>query len=896
MFSKHLAIILSTIFIFALLSSTVIAGASIFFINEILAQTLDTAYSVRILPPTKVTVKDKENSAEEIRYIVQVARQNTKGQFLATLSTVSDTPALNMLRFFAPSFTINMEEGQSVKNSTLTIPNPRADSLTPGSYKFQVQANNLRTNPNTMKQESVTAMSNTAVLNVIDQDPGQQSRASSDASSQSQLKSQQAAIGDKQTQGQQQQQQSNQEPQKPNHPPVAKAGRNQQVNEGSNVILDGSASTDQDQGQTLLYSWTLSSKQQQQSIQIEQPSPASPKAKFTAPTVIKDTPLTITLTVRDTSGGESSDTVNVLVRNILPQDTGDESSQETPQDQGQDQGQPPKEQETGQTPPSTTTTIPGNRPPTAKQSVTITTEANKPMAISLEGSDPDKDDKLSFAISSAPSNAAIAAFDKTAGTLTYIPNNGFTGKDSFKYKVIDSSGAESNEATVVVNVGKPTTTTTAAEEEEEEGKKTVEEPAAAQTALTNISKAVEDRLKLRQEIIDSKLRNTQGDKISNQYIVVLKSGTAQTETQSLAEDAKSRGAEVLQQYQKALKGFTINIQSTDELAEILNDSKVAYAEPDVKVKAFVQTLSTGVDRVDGDLSSTVSGDGKGDAVNADIAILDTGIDLKHPDLNVYKHVTFVPGTTTGNDDNGHGTMVAGIAAAKDNDWGSVGIAPGARLWSVKVLDSSGTGSLSSVLQGLDYVTTNANELEVADLSFGCENCVSQTLNTALDNAVAAGVTIVAAAGNGAKDASTFSPANNPNVIAVSAIADSDGKCGAQGDSTSAGADDSLASFSNYGSAIDMAAPGVQIYSTSKNGGYSISSGTSMAAPHVAGAAALYISQNPNASPAQVLAALKNQGSSGSNECDTKGHGYFTNDKDSYKEPLLYVGIPSSDGT
>ena len=126
------------------------------------------------------------------------------------------------------------------------------------------------------------------------------------------------------------------------------------------------------------------------------------------------------------------------------------------------------------------------------------------------------------------------------------------------------------------------------------------------------------------------------------------------------------------------------------------------------------------------------------------------------------------------------------------------------------------------------MTQHASEIDVADMSFGCENCNSQSLNTALDNAVAAGVTIVAAAGNGAKDVSTFSPANHPDVIAVSTIADSDGKCGSQGDSTSGGADDSLALFSNYGPAIDMATPGVQIYSTSKNGGYSIMSGTSMA--------------------------------------------------------------------
>ena len=120
---------------------------------------------------------------------------------------------------------------------------------------------------------------------------------------------------------------------------------------------------------------------------------------------------------------------------------------------------------------------------------------------------------------------------------------------------------------------------------------------------------------------------------------------------------------------KDIKGFTVNIPSalaTREAAldAILNNSEVAYIEPDVKVKALAvspdiitttsQTTPTGVNRVDGDLSTAISGDGKGDAINADIAILDTGIDLTRPDLNVYKHVTYIPGTTSGNDDNGSG--------------------------------------------------------------------------------------------------------------------------------------------------------------------------------------------------------------------------------------------------
>lgn len=127
-----------------------------------------------------------------------------------------------------------------------------------------------------------------------------------------------------------------------------------------------------------------------------------------------------------------------------------------------------------------------------------------------------------------------------------------------------------------------------------------------------------------------------------------------------------------------MKGYAIRVPNDQVLQSILKNPEVDYVQPDMRVKKFSQTLPTGVDRVDGDLSSTKSGDGAG-SVDVDIAILDTGIDLDHPDLNVYKQATFVSGTSSGNDDDGHGTSVAGIAAAKDDSNGVVGIAPGARL-------------------------------------------------------------------------------------------------------------------------------------------------------------------------------------------------------------------------
>jgi subtilisin len=379
-----------------------------------------------------------------------------------------------------------------------------------------------------------------------------------------------------------------------------------------------------------------------------------------------------------------------------------------------------------------------------------------------------------------------------------------------------------------------------------------------------------------------------GQVIPGQYIVVL-NDDALNLRDILSEVAKKvniEGTEILHIYEDVLNGFAINVPNERVIEALEQSPFVDYIEKDKIVKAFAQTLPSGVNRVDGDLSSTKSGNG-GVAINIDIAILDSGIDTSHSDLNIYHQKTFVSGTSSGNDDNGHGTHVAGIAAARDNSIGVVGIAPGAKLWAIKVLDRNGSGALSTIIKGIDYIKQYASQIEVANLSLGCE-CKSSAFDTAINNAVKAGITFVVASGNSGKDASTFSPANNPNVIAVSAIGDSDGKCGGTGPSTGYGRDDTLASFSNYGAVVDMTAPGTKIYSTYKGNSYATMSGTSMAAPHVAGAAALYEASHPGASPSEVRNALLSNGSTSSTTCDGKGHGYFTSDRDSYREPLLYV--------
>jgi subtilisin family serine protease len=281
-------------------------------------------------------------------------------------------------------------------------------------------------------------------------------------------------------------------------------------------------------------------------------------------------------------------------------------------------------------------------------------------------------------------------------------------------------------------------------------------------------------------------------------------------------------------------------------------------------------------------------------INVDIAVLDTGVSLDHPDLNVYRNVTFINGTLNGNDDNSHGSIVAGIAAAKNNDEGIAGTAPGARVWDIKVCDSLGECKISTQMKGIEYAIKHANEIDVLNISI--ENKNSPALNGIINEAIKAGITVVVAAGNYGRDASTTSPANNPNVITVSAIGDSDGICGGVGPALvtpyETVADDSFAPFSNFGPVVKIAAPGVNILSTTNGTGYAMDSGTSMAAPYVTGFAALYKTQNPSSTPAEVMSSVLSRGSTSDAVCDGAAHGYFTGDVDTLREPLLYNQVLS----
>jgi subtilisin len=265
------------------------------------------------------------------------------------------------------------------------------------------------------------------------------------------------------------------------------------------------------------------------------------------------------------------------------------------------------------------------------------------------------------------------------------------------------------------------------------------------------------------------------------YIVVLKD-TASPSTLARAH-ADRYGVRVGHVYRHALKGYSATL-SSDRVAALRADPNVAAVAPDLPVHAFVQTLPTGINRIDGELSSTVSGNGSG-VVNVDIAILDTGISTSHPELNVVGGTNCVGGPSF-NDDHGHGSHVAGIAAARDNADGVVGVAPGARLWAVKVLNAAGSGSTSQIICGIDWVTARAGTIEVANMSLGgasffgafsgC-NSAFDPMHPAICRSVQAGVTYAVAAGNSFADANTFVPATYSQVITVSALADFNGQPG-----------------------------------------------------------------------------------------------------------------------
>jgi subtilisin len=371
------------------------------------------------------------------------------------------------------------------------------------------------------------------------------------------------------------------------------------------------------------------------------------------------------------------------------------------------------------------------------------------------------------------------------------------------------------------------------------------------------------------------------------YIVRLKPTSAGfTSAASVAAtyDAKP-GVKVDQVYNSIFSGFAGNF--TDSAArDLARDPNVLDVLPDGISTLQAQSELPGIKRISANLNPTKAGDGA-NSVDVDVAVIDTGV-TKHSDLNVFggKDCTSTRASGPYTDLIGHGTHVAGTIGARDNTIGVVGVAPGARIWAVKVFsDGTQVSYDSETICGLDYVRSMAGTIDVVNLSLGgylgydLGSCSAHPYHQAYCNVVNAGVTVVVAAGNDSSDARYYVPAQFDEVITVSAFYDTDGLPGGFGSCNAYfDCDDEFATFSNYGADVDLAAPGVDILSTSRTGGYEVMSGTSMASPHVAGGAALVIAQQGRMSPASVKARLQMTGQPGGLPWDPDG----------IKEPILNV--------
>ena len=327
---------------------------------------------------------------------------------------------------------------------------------------------------------------------------------------------------------------------------------------------------------------------------------------------------------------------------------------------------------------------------------------------------------------------------------------------------------------------------------------------------------------------------------SASYIVVLEEGVANSlgVTQKIDQQP---GLDVGFVYTNALEGFSAEIPD-NSVVEVRADPRVAYVERDTAVTIAAQTLPWGINKIDADSSSTKAGNGRGAVSKVNSYIIDTGIDKTNADLNVVDQVNFAGGSK--GDCSGHGTHVAGTVAAKDNGKGVVGAAPGAAVTGVKVLGCDDKSSASEVIKGVDWVTANAKKPAIATLSLSGKT-KSRALDDAITKSAASGIFYAVAAGNKGADACHYSPASagagtNNGIATVAATKTSNKE----------------PSWTNYGSCVDIWAPGASILSTGIGGGTTTMSGTSMSAAHVAGGAALYLSSHRGVNPSVVENALK----------------------------------------
>ena len=413
--------------------------------------------------------------------------------------------------------------------------------------------------------------------------------------------------------------------------------------------------------------------------------------------------------------------------------------------------------------------------------------------------------------------------------------------------------------------------------------------------------------------------------------IVLLSGNV-----SASRVAESHGLSRISEYSSSLNGFGANIPE-GRLTSLENDPRVRFVEPNLYFDipdapdttvgtipgdrlrpAGMQTIPTGVRRVGSHLSSVAAINGIDERVSAAVAVFDTGVDGSHPDLNVNVSASGrcigVSQCQIGDaiDATGHGTFVAGIIGALDNDYGVVGVAPGTEIWSLQVCDVYIGCPLDAILRAHEYVSRNASSLVAVNMSMAGTGW-SRAWREAIADNVSRGVVVVVAAGNSSNDiyggdgkignGNEFIPAAYPEVLTVSAMTDQDGAAGGSWPSSTYGAEDSMAIFTNFGksvdksspiissgASIDVAAPGTFVNSTLPDNNYTYGAGTSYAAPHVTGAVALLAASYGRANSSVDVSSIRQLLiDSGSQMNSWRPDDVDTNsDADLNHEPLLDV--------
>jgi len=427
----------------------------------------------------------------------------------------------------------------------------------------------------------------------------------------------------------------------------------------------------------------------------------------------------------------------------------------------------------------------------------------------------------------------------------------------------------------------------------------------------------------------------------DRYVVVLEKSAGRPGVVA-KRHAEQRGAKVRHVFDRAFDGYSADL-SPGEAKAIARQPGVAAVGREPEGELAAQTLPTGVQRIYGADADCFPGDNAAvnslididcidDArVDVDVAVLDTGIDATHLDLNVAERIDCFGGDSTPEDEDPtdhagcvddentvpasgwecaepHGTAMAGVIGALDNGIGVVGVAPGARLWSVRVADNDVRVPthcaanpqpfyMSDVIAGVEWVTQHADDIEVANMSMLFDvpattagQALDQALEQAIDTSIAAGVVYVVAAGNESSTVTGYSPAQYTAPITASGIADFDGQPGGNGTTFACGTgqtDDNLATISNYGPTIDITAPTCSASTLPGNNYAPTGPGTSLSSAHTAGAAAILASQtNPNTT--QDVNDIRQQLIDTGNTNTTPNNGWNDTSNDAHKEPLLDV--------